>query len=346
MSSADFRLIRPVIITDATLTSSSVPEVMVALYAPGTTYASGDIRGVTTGTSQIVYQSRQDGNLGNTPATSPLWWKVLGTVYVAYPTGAPYAASDIVMDAANHLIYQSIAGSNSAALTDKTKWVALGATPRWKMFDKVVNSQTTAPDTITAVVTPGVLANTLTILNADAASITVSQSISGYTRTKSLVSHDVLNWYDWYYEEPIRTGDVVFDDIPPYAAAALTITANNVGAIAGIGGCFFGKSRTIGQTQWEANGGILSYSTSTTDTFGNTTMVKRANAKKLNFDVHIPDGFESEAYRLLTLYTDVELVVIGSSEYSMLIAYGFLGAWSVPISNSGKTAPIEFRGLT
>jgi hypothetical protein len=345
MSSADFRLIRPVAITDATLTSSSVPEVMVTVYDPSATYAAGDIRGVTTGTSQIVYQSRQAGNLGNTPATSPLWWKVLGTVYVAYPTGAPYAANDIVTDLVNHLLYQSIAGANSAVLTDKTKWVPLGATTRWKMFDKVVNSQTTAPDTITATVAPGELVNTLTFINADAASITVSQSISGYTRTKSLVSHDVLNWYDWYYEPPIRAGDVVFDDIPPYATAALTITANNIGDVAGLGGCFFGKSRTIGQTQWGLTAGNLSYSTSNTDAFGNVTMVKRPGAKKLNFDVHIADGFESEAFRLLTLYTDVEVVVIGAADYSMTIAYGYLGAWSVPISDSGKTAPIEFKSL-
>jgi hypothetical protein len=345
MSAADFRLIRPVAITDTKLTSSSVPEAVVTEYVPGTTYAAGDVRGVTTGTAQDVYQSLQATNLGHAPASSPTWWKFLGRVYAAYVPGT-YALNDIVTDLPNHQLYQSLAASNTAALSDKSKWLALGATTRWKMFDKAVNSQTVAPDTVTATITPGELVNTLTLLNVDAATVTVAQTISGYSRTKSLVRHDVLNWYDFYYEEPIRSGDVVFDDIPPYASAALTITADNTGADAAIGCCFIGKSRTIGQTQWELTGGILSYSTSATDTFGNTTMVKRLNAKRLNFDVKIPDGFESEAFRLLTLYTDVEVVVIGSSDYSMTLSYGFLGQWSVPISNSGKTAPIEFRGLT
>jgi hypothetical protein len=346
MSAADFRLIRPIAVTDATLTSSTVPEAVVTEYASGTTYAAGDIRGVTTGTAQIVYQSLQAANLGNTPASSPTWWKVLGTVYAAYAGGSTYAKDDIVSDLVAHKLYRSvIAGNIGNVLTDPAKWTDLGATTRWKMFDKAVNSQTTAPDTISTVVTLGELANTLTLLNVDGATVTATQSVSGYTRTKSLVRHDVLNWYDFYYEEPIRSGDVVFDDIPPYAASSLTITVNNPGADAAIGCCFIGKSRTIGQTQWGLTGGILSYSTASTDTFGNTTLLKRANAKRLNFEVKIPDGFESEAFRLLTLYTDVEMVVIGSSDYSMTISYGFLGQWSVPISNSGKTAPIEWRGL-
>ncbi|NML61839.1 hypothetical protein HHL21_12285 [Massilia sp. RP-1-19] len=346
MSAADFRLIRPVAITDTTLTSCTVPEAIVAIYVAGTTYAAGDIRGVATGTSQIVYQSLQAANLGHTPASSPTWWKVLGTVYAAYAGGTTYALNDIVSDLAAHKLYKSLAGGNLGnALTDATKWLPLGSTTRWKMFDKAVNSQTTAPDTFSTVVTLGELANTLTLINVEAATVTVEQSVSGYSRTKSLVKHDVLNWYDFYYEEPIRSGDVVFDDIPPYAASTLTVTADNTGGTAAIGCCFFGKSRTIGQTQWELTGGILSYSTTSTDTLGNTTMVKRANAKHLNFDVKIPDGFESEAFRLLTLYTDVEIVVIGSTDYSMTISYGFLDQWSVPISNSGKTAPISFRGL-
>lgn len=346
MSSADFRLIRPVTITDVTLTSSTVPEEVVAVYVAGTTYATGIIRGVTTGTAQIVYQSIQSGNLGHTPASSPTWWRVLGTVYAAYVGGSTYAKDEIVSDLATHKLYRSvIAGNIGNALTDPANWTDLGATTRWKMFDKAINSQTIAPRVITSTVTPGELVNTLTLLNVEAATVTVSQSMSGYTRTKSLVRHDVLSWYDFYYEDPIRSGDVVFDDIPPYATATLTVTADNAGTDAAIGCCLFGKSRTIGRTMGELTGGILSYSTTITDTFGNTTMVKRANARRLNFEVKIPDGFESEAFRLLTLYTDVEMVVIGSSNYSMTISYGFLGQWSVPISNSGKTTPIEFRGL-
>lgn len=344
MSAADFRLIRPVAITDTKLTSSSVPEAVVTEYVAGTTYAAGDERGVTTGTAQDVYQSLQAGNLGHAPASSATWWKFLGRVYAAYVPGT-YALDAIVTDLPNHQLYQSLAASNTAALSDKTKWLPLGATNRWKMFDKAVNSQTSAPDSITIVMALGEVTNTLTLLNVASSEVVVSQSDSGYTSTKSLVRHDVLSWYDFYYEEPIRAGDVVFDDIPPYPLSTLTVTANNPGDNAAIGCCIGGKSRTIGKTQWGLTGGVLSYSTTNTDTFGNITMVKRDSSKRMNFDVYIPQGFESEAYRLLKLYTDVEMVFIGSTDYSMTITYGYLGQWSVPVSNSGKTAPIEVRGL-
>ena len=346
MSSSDFRLIRPILVTDAKLAASSVPEALVAEYAAGTTYAAGDVRGATTGTAQVVYQSLQAGNVGNAPASSPTWWKKLGTVYAPYASGTTYAKDAIVTDLLAHQLYQSvIAGNVGQALTDKSKWTPLGATTRWKMFDKAVNSQTVAPGSVSVTIAPGELANTLTVLNVTGATVTVSQTQSGYSRSRSLVRHDVLSWYDFYYEEPIRTGDVVFDDIPPYPTASLTVTVDNGLDDAAIGLLTVGKSRAIGKTQWELTAGVLSYSTSSTDTFGNVTMVKREGAKRLNFDVAIPAGFESEAYRLLKQYTDVEIVVIGSTDYEMTIAYGFLGQWDVPISIRGKTAPIEFRGL-
>jgi hypothetical protein len=213
------------------------------------------------------------------------------------------------------------------------------------MFDKVVNSQTTAQDSITVVINPGDLVNTVGLLNVIGAQVTVSQTDSGYSRTKSLVRHDVLSWYDWFYEEPIREGDVVFDGIPPYINSSLTITVESPGAPVAIGCCILGKSRTIGKTAWDLTGGVLSYSSSSTDQFGNVTMVKRDNAKTLNFEVYIPAGFESEAYRLLRLYTDVEMLCIGAEDYTMTYSYGFLGQWTVPVTNSGKTAHIEWKGL-
>lgn len=339
-------MVRPLAVTDAKLASSSVPETTVTEYGSTTTYAAGDIRGVTTGTAQDVYQSLQAANVGHAPATSPTWWKLLGRVYVTYASTTSYAKDAIVTDAANHQLYQSLIASNAGkALTDKNSWLPLGATNRWKMFDKAVNSQTTGPDAITVSVKPGELVNTVVLMNLAGSEVTVTQADSGYSRTESLVRHEVLSWYDFYYNEPIRAGDVVFDDIPPYAQSPLTVTVKSPGDTAAIGCCFLGKARTIGKTAWELTGGVISYSSDTTDAFGNVTMVKRDSAKRLNLDVYITPGLESEAYRLLKQYTDVEMVFIGSTNHSMAIAYGYLGQWSVPITRSGKTAPIEIRGL-
>jgi hypothetical protein len=267
----------------------------------------------------------------------------------SYSGSATFAQGVVVYDPTTYLTYQSlIAGNTGHALADSSAWGPLKKmVNRWLMFDKVVNSQTVAPESITIVVKPGELVNTLGLLNVNGSSITVTQTDSGYSQTKSLVRHDVLSWYDWFYEEPIREGDVIFDGIPPYANSTISISVINPGDKAAIGCFILGKSRTIGQTAWDFTGGILSYSSSSTDTFGNVTMVKRDNSKVLNFEVYVPKGYESEAYRLLSKeYTDVEIMVIGAEDYSMTFSYGFLGQWNVPVSSGGeKTAHIEFKGL-
>jgi hypothetical protein len=274
----------------------------------------------------------------NVPITEP-----------AYSSSATFAKDVVVYDPGTYLTYQSlVAGNVGHPLTDTSAWGPLKkVVNRMLMFDKVVNSQTVAPESISVVVKPGELVNTLGLLNVAGSSISVTQTDSGYNQTKSLVRHDVLSWYDWYYEEPIREGDVVFDGIPPYVNSSLSITVSNPGDQAAIGCCILGKARTIGQTAWDFTGGILSFSSSSTDTFGDVTMVRRDNSPVLNFEVYIPKGYESEAYRLLRKeYTDVEIMIIGAEDYSMTFAYGFLGQWNVPVSAGGeKTAHIEFKGL-
>ncbi|QJE03039.1 hypothetical protein HH212_26140 [Massilia forsythiae] len=263
-----------------------------------------------------------------------------------YSGSATYGKGATVYDPATFKTYQSLIANNTGrAVTDDTAWTPLGATNRWLMFDKAVNSQTSAPEAVTVVIRPGELVNTVGLLNVSGARATLSQADSGYSQTKNLQRHDVLTWYDWFYEEPIREGDVIFDGIPPYIGSNLTITVESAGGTAGIGCCILGKSRTIGQTAWDFTGGVLSYSSPSTDTFGNVTMVRRDNAKTLNFEIYIQAGFESEVYRLLRQYTDVEMMIIGAEDYSMTYSYGFLAQWSVPVTNSGKTAHIEWKGL-
>lgn len=347
MSTSDFSIIRPLTVTGAILTSSTVPELAPAAYNAGTTYALNDEVSVgTVGQVLAVYRSLQNSNTGHTPASSPTWWTHLGDVYAEYSGATTYALGDTVQNSTTHLVYESlIAGNVGNALTDATKWLRVGATNRWKCFDEAVNSQTSAPEAVSFVLTPGEIVNSVAILNADAASVTLSQTLSSYSRTIALQSHEVLSWYDWFYEEIIRRGDVVFDDVPPYSAGVLTVTLNATGGTASVGCIIPGKARILGATGWGLTGGVISYSQPQTDAFGNVTILRRANARRLALEVLIPEGFEDEAHRLLALYTDVPMVFVGSSAYSMSIIYGYLGQWEVPIDSPIRPARIEIRGL-
>ncbi len=344
---SQFKLIRPVTVTDSILTSSTIPEAVAATWSSGTTYALGDRAGLapTDGDPQTVYQSKQAGNL-NHILTDTDWWYPVGVVYPAYNVAFSYAVGDIATDTTNHLLYISIhAGHTGTPFTDPTKWTLQGSTNRWKMFDGSYQTQSTEAQEFTVVLTPGEIVNSLALLNVEGTSATVTQSVSGYSSTVVLVRHDVLNWFDWYYEVPIRTGDAVFTDIPPYPASALTIEVVNTGDTAKCGTMVVGKSRTLGLTEWEFSRSINDYSRAVEDANGTVELVQGAYSKRMVVDVWVEEGMESEVTRVLEEYRAQALVFVGSSAYSMAIIYGFLGAWNVPVSIRGRNATIEIKGL-
>jgi hypothetical protein len=346
MSDSDFLLIRPVTVTDAILTSTTIPETVAATYAGGTTYAAGDLAGPApvVGQAQLIWKSLQNGNTGNAQVEGA-WWTFVASVYPAYSAGQAYVIGDYAQDNTNHLIYKKLTNGTGDALTDATKWELIGATNRWAMFDQKYQSVSEQWGEIELVLTPGALVNSLALLNTTGASATVVQSVSGYSRTISLVNHDVLNWYDWYYELPVRTGEAIFDDIPPYPSSTLTLTVDNTGGTASVGVLVIGKSKRLGATQWGASRTINDYSRAVEADDGTVTLVAGNYSKRLNVEVVIERGFESEATRILEEFRATPLVFVGSSLYTMTIIYGFLGGWFVPISDTGRPASIEIKGL-
>lgn len=398
-----FSLLLPIPVVDATLTSTNVPEVAKAAeYAGGTTYALGQIAGTTTGTTQTVYESLQASNTGHTQASSPTYWRLVGSAAAEYNAGTSYALDAIIgttvgliqtvyksLQAANightqassptyweligtvnatydktvtyalsdivtyvntnvHSLYRSTGPANTGnALTDTAKWTYLGGTNARAMFDDVYGSQTTNNNTIKYTVTPTGLANSLWWGNLDASSILVEQPASGFSTTVALNEHDVLSWYDFWYKPLTRRSDAALvEELPPYPGAPYTITISNVGGVAKCGIFVQSVAETLGHTQWEALAGIVSYSGTTTDAFGNTKFNPRATVPKLNLEVRLFDNYQDAAYRIMTACSDTPLVIIGSTAYRMLQGYGSLGTWGIPISNKGKNMTVEFKGLT
>lgn len=366
MPSYDFRIIRPVEITDAILTSSNVPETVAATYSGGTTYALADRVGLApvNGQAQLIYESLSNGNLGNPlpvpPATSTAFWRYVSSVYPVYSGAVSYSLGAIVSSIGTntHLLYQSLVASNLGnALTDTTKWFHYGSqkvttgadynsTNRWKMFDQSYGSQTTNAESIILVLTPGVLINAVAFLNTSGTSIRVQQSVSGYDETVSLQSHPVDNWYDWYYEELIIEDEALFLDIPPYASSTLTITISAAGGTAACGVCVIGKEKQLGLTQWGMSKEIQDYSRVVENDFGDIELRRGTYAERLNLDVQLLPGSESEVVRQMKTHRAEPLVFVGSTEFSLSIVYGFLGSWQVPCELTGGLMPVQIRGLT
>lgn len=347
---AQFTLLKPIQVVDATLVSTNVVEAIIAAYNSGTTYGSGTQVGVTAGTVQTIYKSLQASNLNHTPSSSPTWWGYVGVTYLTYNTGTTYGAGDIVSSISadvHHLYKSTTAGNLNQPLADTTKWTLLGSTNARALFDDTYGSQTVNADEIVFQLTPGVLVNSLWFGNCDAGAIRVQQSDSGFDVTSNLNSHEVLNWYDWYYTPLRRMADLAsIANIPPYPASTLTITISNTGGIAKCGIFVMGVAQVLGLTNWEIMASIVSYSGTTTDGFGNTKFLSRAKVKKLKLDVTITPGYHDEAFRIMTECSDTPLVLIGTTQWQMAQAYGSLGSWDLTLSLKGKPMSVEFKGLT
>ena len=179
------RVTPPISIVDSKLTSSTAVEPHApAAYAAGTTYALGDI--VSVAADFTIYESLASANLGNTPKSSPLWWRIIGPTETAYDVGATYGLGDTVSSAATHRCYESLAAGNIGnplpvlPETATDKWRDVGPTNKWAMFDATRNTQTVQASPLTVVLAPGVRCNTLGLTGLVANSVTISAtSVTG-----------------------------------------------------------------------------------------------------------------------------------------------------------------------
>ena len=304
MAASDFKLIRPVTLVDAMVTSS-----------------------VTEADA-----TKWDG----TPALPA------GTVrMVVDSTGTPTTIT--------HGIYTLKTGGDSSVdptgTSGATNWELTGYTNAWKMFDPEYQTQTSNASTIEVNIQTGGLVTAVALLNLEANEVIIEQTGSMYSRTFDLVSHVVSSWWEYFTEVPVRTGELVVTDIPPYFDEVLTITINNSGGTAKCGVCVVGKYKTLGASQWGASRSIVDYSQAIEADTGVVTLSQGAYSKRLNVEFRIDPGYESEATRTLEMFRATPLVFCASEDYDMTIIYGFLGSWDVPITETGKPAYVEIKGL-
>lgn len=260
------RVIPPVAITDALLTSSTVVETASAAYVGGTTYALNATASVAGALGAIAeYKSIQTSNTGHAPASSPLWWAKTGDTYQLYSGAATYALGETVIDAVNHYVYESKAAGNIGhALTDVTYWLCTGRTNRWAMFELKSNQRTRSPLSLTLVVTPGERCNTIALGNIVANIVDLSVSSGGvvtYTDTSDLNTREAFNYYDYCFKPFSTQSTLIRFDLPPHTNAVITVTLTATEGDVELGAFAIGTYNYIGGVQYNAEDDAKNYST-------------------------------------------------------------------------------------
>ncbi|WP_404711480.1 hypothetical protein [Sphingomonas sp. MMS24-J13] len=246
----------------------------------------------------------------------------------SYLTGAR------VISKATHRIYESVTDSNignDPTTSDSSKWIDIGSTNRWAMFDQALGSATSADGTIDVTLAPGSPVGALAVLDSNAISTRVQVALGGatiYDATRS----------------PDGTTALLFDDLPAVVGAQISLSFT--GAQLAIGTVMIGAIGAIGMALAGPTAAITDYSRKDTDSFGVTTIVERPWAKTLAIKSLIDTSAANDVLAYVASLRATPALWIGGESYDTLTVYGFFKDFSIELTRNISVCMLSLEGLT
>lgn len=271
-----------------------------------------------------------------------------------WAVGTTYASGDKVIY--EHKRYESLAGSNVGNQPDTTplKWLALGATNRFRAFDKLLSDQAERSEDINYVIDHGgVGINSIALFNLDASSarIVVTDDTDGvvYDVTFPLIDNtDITNWADYFFGQVGATSkELVATNLPPYGTAETSVTITKDGSIAKVGQVVLGRVSEMGITVFGTTVSIEDFSRKERDAFGNAVIVQRAFAQLVDYDVKVTTSDTRRVQNTLSGFRTTPIVWLGTPDTSYgTVIYGYYRRFDITLSSPTLSdASIEVEGL-
>lgn len=274
-----------------------------------------------------------------------------------YSAAATYALGDQVMNTTGvnptYHVYESlVAGNIGNALTDASKWLDLGPTNRWAMFDQKNGTVTTGAPSIDVTVAVTGRADGVALFGLDAAEVQIIMATGPlgtvYDQTYSLQSESgVTNWYDYFSEEIVFATELVVTDLPLYTDPTVQVIVTKDTGNAVCGTLVLGQTRDIGDAVYGAKGGIQDYSRKEVDDFGNYSVVERSFSKRVTLKLVLENNRVDATHALLSEYRATPAVWVGTPDYSMTWVFGFFRDFSIELATTSQSyVSLEIEGLT
>lgn len=304
------RLIIPTEITDARLTSSTVPENDHPEWASGSTYNADDR--VIVVSAHRIYEALQAVPSGQgSPETNPL-----------DNDGNPY--------------WLDVGPTNRWAAFDEKigTQTTQNASIQWVLTPGV---------RINSLALINIVAASVTIL-------VTSTSGGGtvYNQTFNLNNDTaVTDWYQYFFAPIIKLTRFTVNDIPNFSDSVITVTVNNGTSDASVGLLVIGEELRIGTTQSGMQPGIIDYSRRTTDAFGNVTIDRRASSRRLNANVVVDLSSLDYVFDSLESLRSTPVVWVASDKFTSGTVYGFYKDFAQEFtSNNQSFMTLQIEGLT
>lgn len=277
------------------------------------------------------------------------------TDYPEWAAGTTYALGARVIVTASHQVFESLAAGNlghnpATDLSDPPKWLALGATNRWRMFDATIGSVTAQADAVSVQLAPGLI-NAVALFGLQAGSVTITMMNGAelvYSRTVELVAPlSEAGFYAYCFEPISRRSDVVVWDLPAYPAATLQVVVSQPDGVAEVGLLVVGVAKRLGSARWGCKFGIVDYSRKERDEFGNWTVVERSFSKSATATAEIKTSEVSALHKLLSSLRAVPVVWEVAEGVEAGLIYGYYKSFAIPLSYPTVSyCDLDIEGLT
>jgi hypothetical protein len=246
--------------------------------------------------------------------------------HAEWSAGTVYPMGARVIKAATHRIYESTAAGNVGAdpAGSSGKWLDVGPTNRWAMFDQALGTVTSAAGSI--IVSLDVDAVSAVAL-LDVVAATVRVEAAGYDRTIA-----------------VGEGAVTFLDLPA-GTSAILVTVTGAGTVS-VGTLLAGPLVALGVTEASPTAGITDYSRKETDDFGEVTVVERAWAKRMSTRSLIRTAALDDAVSRITAVRTRPSLWIGEAGTDSLTIYGFFKDFSIEVGETVSKLSLTVEGLS
>lgn len=276
--------------------------------------------------------------------------------YDEWSASKTYQIGDRVIVASAHTIYQSVKDANlnkPPATDDRSNWLPVSATNRWKAFDPSITTQTKQANKITYRLKAGMATNGFSALNLSGATSMRVRIIdptfgTAYDRIINLASVPVASgWWAWYFGERTTPTQATLYDLPSLPAADLLIEIFG-GADLAVGTLLLGQQRLFAlSVEMGASVGIQDYSTKEANQFGDLTIVERGFARRGQFDLVLLAREVDELNNFLARNRAKLCLWIFSTRYEATTIYGIYQNFDILINYfTHSDCSIEILGVT
>ncbi len=213
----------------------------------------------------------------------------------AWLAATSYTLGQVVIRTTTHKKYENILAGVDAGVPENTptRWLDLslsansnGITNRYAMFDTLRNTQSIKASPVTVVLTPNARIDSLGLLSVDADSVHIVVTNGAevvYDVTRSLSSHDVFDWYSYYFSPFKKIPNLVFFDIPPYSTSVITLTFTSVSTIK-IGAIVLGNQTDLGKAVHGFSSDELNFSRIEREATGESILLPRRSVPKISIE--------------------------------------------------------------